>query len=519
MRRRSLVLSLSLILAPGCGGDEPVDPGPGSPAPVATIDLNVLHDTVVVGAAAQLEATPRDADGNALEDRAVEWSTSDSDLATVLNGAVFARAMGVVTITATSGGKHAAATIDLAPVVTVGRRLPTTFAGDTTALTVALADVGGNPLTGAAVAWSSSDESVATVSTEGIVTGVAAGTATISAEASAGRGSEELVVLVPRIRPSREISYRIPGSQSLRRIGANGLGDIQLTDPGYIVSGSDWSPSGERLAVTFLPKIGGSKSGLRTMNPDGSDERELVPNAGQEPRWSPDGTRILLTRGDPAELYVIGADGQGLVPLTQDGLNYINPEWSPDGRRIAVNADACGDLWILEYPGGNHQRVSLPTSSCYHRWSPDGKLIAYQSISQAAPTVPAMGIWLVNSDGTNPRPITSNCSPQGECTAQESFFYPRWSPVGRHLAFVATDANQATGSIQVYDLKQGVTTGFPITLGIDYTVEWSPDGTRLAFSGRHPNGFGAVIVSGVDGSGQMAITNDNGDSEVPVWRK
>ena len=519
MRHRLVVLGLVLILAPGCGDDEPVDPGEPSPAPVATVTLNVERDTVLVGAAVQLEATAQDADGNALEDRAVEWSTSDTVLATVLNGAVFARAMGVVTITATSGGKSAAATIDLAPLVTVGRRLPTTFAGDTTALTVALTDVGGSPLTGAAVAWNSSDESVATVSTEGIVTGVAAGAATISADASAGRGSAELVVLVPRIRPSREISYRVPGSQSLRRIGANGFGDIQLTDPGYIVSGSDWSPSGERFAVSFLPKVGGSKSGLRTMNADGSDERELVRDAGQEPRWSPDGSRILLIRGDPAELYLTGDDGLGAVPLTQTGLGYVNPEWSPDGRRIGVHTYDCREFWIIDFPSGDHQRVPLPTATCVHRWSPDGKLIAYESLSQAAPTVPAMGIWLVNSDGTNPRPVSPNCSPQGVCTAEERFFYPRWSPVGRHLAFVADRVGQGTGSIQVYDLNQAVTTGFAITLGIDYSVEWSPDGTRLAFSGRHSNGRGAVIVSGADGSGQVLLTDENDDTEVPVWRK
>ena len=51
------------------------------------------------------------------------------------------------------------------------------------------------------------------------------------------------------------------------------------------------------------------------------------------------------------------------------------------------------------------------------------------------------------------------------------------------------------------------------------TVEWSPDGTRLAFSGRHANGRGAVVVSGVDGSGQVPLTEDGVDSEVPVWRR
>jgi hypothetical protein len=80
MRHRLVVLGLVLILAPGCGDDEPVDPGEPSPAPVVTVTLNVEGDTVLVGAAVQIEASPRDADGNELEDRAVEWSTSDTEL-------------------------------------------------------------------------------------------------------------------------------------------------------------------------------------------------------------------------------------------------------------------------------------------------------------------------------------------------------------------------------------------------------------------------------------------------------
>jgi hypothetical protein len=71
----------------------------------------------------------------------------------------------------------------------------------------------------------------------------------------------------------------------------------------------------------------------------------------------------------------------------------------------------------------------------------------------------------------------------------------------------------------IFDLNQGATTEFAVTDGfLDYTVEWSPDGTRLAFGGRHANGRGAVVVSAVDGSGQLALTGDV-DSEVPVWRK
>ena len=509
---RACVAAVVFALGIGCG-DERTDPGEPSPEPVATVTLSIENDTMLVASALHLDATPRDSEGNPLEGRDVAWSTSDPALATVLAGDVHARALGVVTITAASEGESASATITLAPLVTVSRRLPTTFAGDTTLLTAALSDVEGGLLAGGVDEWSSSDESVASVSADGIVTGVSAGTATIRASVSGGNGSVELVVLEPRLRPNREISYRLAGSQNLRRIGAEGDGDIELTDPAHVVNGYDWSPSGDRLAVSYRGD-GGEKSGLYTMNADGSDERELVPDAGQNPRWSPDGSRILLIRGSPAELYVIGGDGTALAPLTQTGVDYWNHEWSPDGRRFGVHRSDCREFWLLDFPGGNQQRVPLPTPACEHRWSPDGKLIAYYSVTTAT-----SGIWLLNSDGSNPRPLTPNCTPAGACGGDRNYYRPRWSPDGRRLAYVS-ESMGASGMVHIFDLDQRATREF-ILVGefLDYTVEWSPDGTRLAFSGRHANGRGAVVVSGVDGSGQVPLTEDGVDSEVPVWRR
>ena len=495
----------------GCG-DERTEPNEPSPAPVASVTLSIENDTMLVASALHIDATPRDSQGTPLEDRSVAWSTSDPALATVLAGDVHARALGVVTITATSEGKSASAAITLAPQVTVSRRLPTTFAGDTTLLTATLSDAEGDLLAGDVDQWSSSDASVATVSADGIVTGVSSGTATIRASLSGGSENVELVVLEPRIRPNREISYYRSGPQNLRRIGADGDGDVELSDPAQQVAGYDWSPSGDRLALSYHPGGGGGKSGLYTMNADGSDERELVPDAGQNPRWSPDGGSILLIRGSPSELSIIHGDGGGLAPLTQMGVGLWNHEWSPDGRRIGVHRDDCREFWLLDFPGGSQQRVPLPTPTCEHAWSPDGKLIAYYSV-----TTGTTGIWLVNSDGSNPRPLTPNCTQVGACGGDRNYYRPRWSPDGRHLAFVSDGGG--SGMVHVFDLDEGETTEFAVDRGfLDFTVAWSPDGTRLAFSGRNANGWGAVVVSAVDGGGQVALTGDL-DSEVPVWRR
>jgi uncharacterized protein YjdB len=64
-------------------------------------------------------------------------------------------------------------------------------------LEATLRDLDGSVLTGREVTWASSDEAVATVDATGLVTGVAAGTATITATSEGERGSATIMVVVP----------------------------------------------------------------------------------------------------------------------------------------------------------------------------------------------------------------------------------------------------------------------------------------------------------------------------------
>ena len=125
---------------------------------------------------------------NNATNKAVTWSTSDANIATVSNGVVTALKAGTVTITVTSldGGISASCTItitDTTPVVT-SVTLNTSVATvdisriDQVQLT---ATVNGDNFPPASVTWSSNNTSVATVSDSGLVTGVATGIATITA--------------------------------------------------------------------------------------------------------------------------------------------------------------------------------------------------------------------------------------------------------------------------------------------------------------------------------------------------
>ena len=177
-----------------------------TPKPVATVTVAPTTATVTVGATTTLVATARDADGAVVPGASITWTTSNSARATVSSGGVVTGVSeGTATITATSNGKTGTATITVAaappgPVnaVTVSPTTATVNVGATTTLTATARDANGTIVTGAAITWTTSNAGVATVSSGGVVTGVAVGNATITATSNGKTGTATITVqLVP----------------------------------------------------------------------------------------------------------------------------------------------------------------------------------------------------------------------------------------------------------------------------------------------------------------------------------
>src|SRR5438128_3140264 len=168
-------------------------------ASVASVVVSPASANMSVGGTTQLSATPKDAAGNVLAGRLVTWTSSSSAIATVsAGGLVSGAAVGSATITATSEGQSASATITVAtvPVAAVAMS-PATAAvlvGATVQFTATLLDAAGNVLSGRSVTWASTGPAVATVSSTGLVTGVAPGAVTITATSEGQTGSAAVMV-------------------------------------------------------------------------------------------------------------------------------------------------------------------------------------------------------------------------------------------------------------------------------------------------------------------------------------
>src|SRR6266851_2879166 len=167
--------------------------------PVASVTVSPAAASLLVGATQQLSATPKDVNGVALTGRVVTWASSNTAVATVsASGLVTGVAAGSVTITATSEGINGTSAITVANVpvasVTVSPAPATLLVGATLQLSAVTKDAAGNTLSSRVVTWSSSAPAVATVSASGLVTGVAAGSVTITATSEGINGTSAITV-------------------------------------------------------------------------------------------------------------------------------------------------------------------------------------------------------------------------------------------------------------------------------------------------------------------------------------
>src|SRR5204863_2501651 len=117
------------------------------------------------------------------------------------SGLVTSVVVGTATITANSEGKAGSATVTvtLVPVasvasVAVSPAMASIRVGQTVQLTATPKDSAGATLTGRTVTWGSGDTTVARVSRSGLVTSVAAGSATITATSESKSSTAAITV-------------------------------------------------------------------------------------------------------------------------------------------------------------------------------------------------------------------------------------------------------------------------------------------------------------------------------------
>jgi Tol biopolymer transport system component/catechol 2,3-dioxygenase-like lactoylglutathione lyase family enzyme len=156
-------------------------------------------------------------------------------------------------------------------------------------------------------------------------------------------------------------------------------------------------------------------------------------------------------------------DKSSKVIYTEDKV-FEAPNWSPDGKYLLVNSG--GSLYKLAVDSPDPKPEKMDSRGIVginndHGISPDGKQIALSARISGAP---ASQVYLIGSDGSNPRLMTKN-SPS---------YYHGWSPDGKWLAYCA----QRDGNFDIYrvPVSGGEEERLTSSPGYDDGPDYSPDG-------------------------------------------
>ncbi len=273
-----------------------------------------------------------------------------------------------------------------------------------------------------------------------------------------------------------------------------------------------------------------------------------------DPRISPDGSRVVYTRGfmdvmqdrRRSNLWLARSDGSGQRPLTSGLGNDHSPRWSPDGKKLLyVSSTEKGSQLFLRYmdSGESFQITHLQQSPGGLAWSPDGRWIALaMEVPQEAeplakmPSKPEGAEWaepprviesmiyradgqgylrestrhlfLLPAEGGTPRQLT-----QGDRDFDGT---PSWSADGRFLitsANLEDDHELDPQDSEVYEISIETGAVRPLTdrQGPDFAPVVSPDGSQIAYLGYDDREQGhqrtALYIMDRDGSGPRMLTD------------
>src|SRR3954470_20346593 len=330
------------------------------------------------------------------------------------------------------------------------------------------------------------------------------------------------------------------------------LGALAVAVAGAAAPPAHATYAGKNGPIAFQRFTGGQEDAeIFSMSPTGRRAHRLTagPGAIFNPDFSPNGSQLAFERryGDdptrkPDAIFTVKSSGGRATKIssgcTGQCLGDDGPAWSPDGGQILftrafgpIVKDAAAelDLMVMNRDGSGQRLIRrfahvdglAPGSEGKAQFSPDGQQIAVTLLGQGTdPRRSSSAVYLMNTDGSNLRPITPAKLHGGNAD---------WSPNGKLLVFHSNNYTRARSEIWVVKPNgKGRRRLRRSHLGRDYQPVWSPDGRQIAFGHDAPavHKGGHVLHPGPnlwtmrsDGSHAHAITNpvDKPMEITPDW--
>ncbi|HNQ13461.1 MAG TPA: amidohydrolase family protein [Bacteroidia bacterium] len=222
-----------------------------------------------------------------------------------------------------------------------------------------------------------------------------------------------------------------------------------------------------------------------------------------QPRYSPDGTKILFTSdaGGGDNIWMMNKDGSNPKQITKENFRLLNNAvWMPDGNYIVARKHftstrslGAGELWMYHTNGGegiqltkrknDQQDLNEPSVSS------DAKFIYYSE------DVYPGGYFQYNKDPNNQIYVVKRYNTEEGTTeivtgGGGSAFRPQISPDGKQLAFIRRVHTKTV--LFIHELSSGLE--YPVfdQLSKDQIEAWAIFGTYTGFSWM-PNGKEIII--------------------------
>src|SRR5580704_1362265 len=301
---------------------------------------------------------------------------------------------------------------------------------------------------------------------------------------------------------------------------------LQLTENGADHNPA-WSPDGRQIAFARFP------NSLHRMSAGPEKQKDLyvIPALGGSahrvhtapyPRWpdcnsmdwSPDGKSLVFPEaaddGTKVRLSLLSLSDLTARPLTSPKNQEADcsPIFSPDGATIAFTSGPMGgipsDLFVVNFTGGQHLRLTTGNSGGHPAWTQDGTEIVYPS-----PAKGVMSLWRISASGGVPQRVAG---------AGADAYYPAISRRGNQLAYWVHSWGETIWRLDLKDERHALAPPVRLLTGREgaWRPSYSPDGKKIVFeSGRM--GYSDIWMCDSDGSNCVQLTSLHGVSGTARW--
>ncbi len=238
------------------------------------------------------------------------------------------------------------------------------------------------------------------------------------------------------------LAARDDGKTQVWMLFRKGGDSVQLTEIAQGVKSYDWSPNSGKLLLTLQdPKPG-------ELEDDNGEDEEKTPKPWVIDRlqFKQDYTGYLDRRR--AHLYVFDVESKTMTQITSGDFDDSQPVWSPDSKSVAFVSNRTDepdnnyntDIWIVAADNPDQGKTVLqvtknPGADSSPTWSPDGKSIAYISITDMDALVYATPhLAVVSSQGGEANVLTAKLD--------RHMSNPRFSVDGESIYFVLEDSGE-----------------------------------------------------------------------------